>query len=388
MTSWKILQVSGAAEGGSWFVDQLIGLRDRGHRVHAVVPSPGSVEEALRRTGIPVEIIPFRGYRIQDGKRLIGAQRRLGTLIRRGDFDIVHAHLLKSMVVSRLAARGRSAPVVISHVPGVVHLQSRLLAAIDRSTMRWDHALIGSCTAFAEVYRRMGARQVFVNHYGFHTDRFDPDIPGAPFRAEQGAAETEILVGMVAHMYPTRLRAFSQTGVKGHETFIDAAALFLRRGTNAHFFIVGDEFAGDGSYRRTLEQRVAAHGIRDTIRFLGHRADIPHVLAGLDILVNPSLSESASYTMMEASLMRKPVVATKVGGLVDTVLDGSTGLLVRPDDPTAVSQALERLAVDSNFRRRLGIAGRSHVLANFDIAHTLDELEGIYSTVLRSRDES
>jgi glycosyltransferase involved in cell wall biosynthesis len=384
--SWNILQISGAAEGGSWFVDQVTELRARGHRVHAVVPGTGSVERGLRAAGVPTSVVPFRGYHPRDAVRLLRAQLAVDRMVRRGGFDIVHAHLLKTIVVSRLAVRGRRRPALVSQMPGVVHLQSRPLAAIDRWTMRRDDLLVASCTDFARQYRARGARAVAVNHYGFHTSRFDPDVPADPFREEQRLPPGQPAVGMVAHMYPTRLKAFRGVGVKGHETFIDAAADLVGRGLPAVFFVVGDEFAGDGSYRRRLEARVRSLGMADRVRFLGHRTDMPQVLAGLDVLVNPSLSESASYTMMEASLMRRPVVATRVGGLVDTVLDGRTGLLVPPARPAELADAIERLARDPGLRARLGAAGRQHVLASFDISRTVDGLEELYRSVMERRD--
>ena len=310
------------------------------------------------------------------------AQTRLSRRIKNPSVDIVHAHLLKTVVVARLAVRNAHRPALVSQMPGTVHFESPILSAIDRVTMHWDSALVASCNDFAEKYTDRGARKVFTNHYGCTTGLLDPDTPRGPFRREQRLDDDTIAVGMIAHMYPTRLKAFQDVGVKGHESFIDAAALLSR--SNAHafqFFIVGDEFAGDGAYRQQLEERSARSGMSNRIHFLGHRTDVQNVIAGLDILTNPSLSESASYTMIESSLMRKPVVATAVGGLKDTVLDGTTGLRVPPDDPESLALAIHTLATDTQLRDRLGAAGREHVISLFDISRTVDELERIYAAV-------
>lgn len=374
----QILQVCGSADGASWFVDQVTELEQRGYHIEAVVPGEGTVKERLTRTGTPVHVIPFRGYHPKDWRRLIRAYRDLSALIRNGPWDIVHAHLFKSFILARMILRGRRTPRLVTQVAGTVHLQSWPLAAIDRVTLRWDTILVGSCTEFAQTYARRGSRRTAVSFYGCHTDRFDPATSGAAFRDRYGLTPTDIAVGLIAHMYPTQLKSFRNIGVKGHEVFIDAALALAEHDPRLYFFIVGDEFVGDGSYRRELERRAAPLIESGQLHFLGHRTDMPDIIAGLDVLTNPSLSESASYTMIEASLMRRPVIGSRVGGLPDTIVDGRTGLLVPPGDDEALANAVRRLVDDPEVRRRMGREGRSHVLEMFDITKTVTTLEEIY----------
>lgn len=374
----RVLQVCGSADGASWFVDQVLELSQRGYHVEAVVPGEGAVKQRLTHAGVAVHVIPFRGYHPRDWRRHVRAFRSLSALMRHGRWDIVHAHLFKSFILSRAILRGRRSPRLVTQVAGTVHLQSRPLAMIDRLTLRWDTILVGSCTEFAEVYRLRGSRHTAVNFYGCHTDRFDPATSGQNFRERYGLAPTDVAIGLVAHMYPTRLKSFRDIGVKGHEVFIDAAMVTHMHDSRLQFFVVGDEFVGDGSYRRELERRAAPLIESGRMHFLGHRTDMPQVMAGLDILVNPSLSESASYTMVEASLMRRPVIGSRVGGLPDTIVDGRTGLLIPPADHAALADGIGRLANDPEGRRRMGEAGRSHVLEMFDISKTVTALEAIY----------
>ncbi|WP_168217930.1 glycosyltransferase [Occultella kanbiaonis] len=380
--TYRILQISGTATGGGWFVDQVSELARRGHQVETVVTGDGPLKDRLETLGVKVHVIPFRGYRPGELWRVWRAYRHLAKLIRDGEFDVVHAHLYKTIIVCRTILRGRARPALISQVAGTVHLQSPVLSAIDRATMRWDTTLVASCTDFAETYQRLGARNVRTNFYGCHTDAFTPSDSPSPFREEFSLGISDIGVGMVAHMYPTTLRAFQTVGVKGHETFIDAAAILAERYDSLRFFVVGDEFSGDGSYRRTLQQRADKLVSTDRLQFLGHRTDMRNVLSGLDILSNPSLSESASYTMIEAALMEKPVVATRVGGLKDTVLDGRTGRLVDPADASQLAEAIGMLIEDANLRREFGRTGRRHVLGLFDIHATVDVLEEIYADTI------
>jgi len=377
----RILEVCGAADGGGWFVDQVLELTRRGHQVECVVPGPGSVAERLRAHGVRVRELPFRGYAPRDVPRVLRATRRLRKLAFGGDFDIVHAHLLKSIVLCRVALRGRG-PALVSQVANVVHLGSRPLTWIDTVTMRWDSLLLASCTDFEQRYRALGATATAVSFYGCDVDRLDPDATPDPFRAEQALDVGMVAVGMVAHMYPTRLAQFADVGVKGHETFIDAARIISDAHPEVRFVVVGDEFAGDGAYRRSLERRAADLVARGVLTFLGHREDMESVLAGLDVLVNPSLSESASYTMIEASLMRRPVVASAVGGLLDTVRQEETGILVPPADVAALAAAITRLVEDPTLRRTFGVAGRAHVRRLFALEATVDSVESAYARVL------
>lgn len=373
--------MAGLTEGGRWFTDQVVELIRRGHHVEAVVAGPGTAMSTLRDSNVPVHVLPFRGYRPADLPRVARESWHLRSLIRDGKFDIVHSHLLKSSVLCRVAAW--NLPVrVITQVPGVVHLASPALRAIDVATMRRDDLLLASCTAFEQTYRALGAPRTALSFYGCRTDHLDPDSPAAPFREEQSLPDSAVAVGMVAHMYPSRLKAFQGTGIKGHETFIDAARLVATRSPNVRFFIVGDEFFGGGAYRRALEDRAEDLVARGVMRFLGHRSDMESVLAGLDILVNPSLSESGSFTAVEASLMRKPVIASAVGGLLDTVVDGRTGLLVEPADPTVLADAILALVDDPARRKIMGERGRPHVTALFDLDATIASVEKSYARVM------
>jgi glycosyltransferase involved in cell wall biosynthesis len=384
--SLRILQVCGTGEGGRWFLDQVVELVARGHDVEAVVPAAGTLERTLKGHGVRVHVIPFRGYRPQAWARLMRAQRDLDRLIHRGGFDIVHAHLLKAVVSARLSCVLRPHPPLVSQVTGLVHLESAPLNLIDRLTSPCDDALVASCTNFADVYRHRGAKNVFVSHYGCHVEEFSPsDGDRQGTRRALALAPDEVAVGMVAHMYPSRFKSFRDVGVKGHETFIDAAARVVQRSPQTRFFIVGDEFVGDGSYRRALEERAASLGLAGRLEFLGHRSDIQDVVSAMDILANPSLSESASYTVIEASLMEKPVVASRVGGLTDTVLDGVTGTLVPPADASSLASAIVRYAQDPELRDAHGREGRRRVAAMFDIRTTVSSVEAIYLKVISAR---
>ena len=379
--SLRILQVSATAVGGSWFHDQVTGLARRGHDVRAVLPEPGPLASRLASAGIGVDIVRFRGKRPGQLPRIAAAEVRLLRLIREFRPDVIHAHLLIGTLACRLASAGYRPALRVTQVPGMPRLHIPALRWLDRWTLRRDDVVIGSCQAIADRYRAMGARSVAVSYYGCDVRAIDPSTSGAAFRREFGLAEGTPAIGMIAHMYRSRLRAFRDVGVKGHEVFIDAAPLIQAQVPGAAIFVVGDELAMDRGYRRDLQARAAARGAE--VRFTGHRPDIAAVLAGLDVVVTPSMEESACYAAVEALLMGKGVVASNVGGLPDTVRHGQTGLLVPPGDPAALAAAVATLIADPAMRQEMGRRGRQECLRRFDINTTTAQVEALYRVALR-----
>ncbi|MEH0578084.1 MULTISPECIES: glycosyltransferase family 4 protein [Streptomyces] len=383
----RILQISSAAVGGSWFHDQVRGLAELGNEVCALLPREGPLADRLRSIpGVRVEIIPFGlPRRIRQLPGLTAGLWRLMKFVRVYKPDVIHSHLIIAKLVARVASAAHRPALVVSQVPGVVHLRMAPFWILERLSLWRDDLVIGSCRAIARRYQAMGARSVAVSYYGCDVHRFDPATPPEPFRREFGLAADTPAIGMVAYMYPSKSRAFRQVGVKGHEVFIDAVPLVLRHIPDARFFVVGDELVGDGEYRRELERRATRLGVADRVLFTGFRSDISSVMAGLDVLVNPSMEESACYTVVEALLMRKGVVATEVGGLPDTVRHGRTGLLVPPADPTALAQAVTALVADPAARLRMAGQGRELALRQFDIAQTVSQVNDLYHQALAAR---
>ncbi len=380
----RVLQVAGTSVGGDWFHDQVTGLAGRGHTVQTVLPSDGPLGERLRASGVDVEIIPF-GLTRQLGeiRRVTSAELLLLRLIRAFRPDVIHAHLIAAALACRVASAGHRRALRVTQMPGRFSLLNPRLQWLDRRTLFRDDLVIGSCRAIAEQYSALRARSVAVSYYGCDVRRLDPLASGVAFRAEFGLSTAAPTVGMVAHMYSSRLHDFQGMGIKGHEVFLAAAPLILKKVPGAHLFIVGDEIAGDGDYRRGLESRAIALGVAGRVHFTGHRTDIASVLAGLDVAVNPSLEESACYTMVEALLMERGVVASNVGGLPDTVQHGETGLLVPPGDPAVLAAAVTELLADPRRRREMGRRGRDHCLHQFDIRVTVAQVEALYHQSLR-----
>jgi glycosyltransferase involved in cell wall biosynthesis len=378
----RVLHVVGTPAGADWFYQQVKGLARLGDTVQVVLPGDGPLADRLRDAGIGVEIIPFKGKEIRHQPRVAAAELRLARFIRSFQPDVIHAHLLKAILSCRLAASFYPKALRVAQIPGAVHLHSRLYRLLDQWTLSRDDLIIGSCQAIADQYRAMGARSVALSYYGFDVHHFDPLTSGSAFRREFGLADDIPTVGMLAYMYPPRFRAFQTISVKGHEVFLDSAALLLKRIPDIQVFVIGDEHLTAGGYRRRLEARSAELGINGNVHFTGHRSDVARVLAGLDVVVSPSIEESACGAMVEALLMQRSVVASDVGGLPDTVQNGVSGLLVPPGDPAALADAVAELIADPPRREEMGRRGRDHCLRRFDVNVTAAEVQALYLEAL------
>jgi glycosyltransferase involved in cell wall biosynthesis len=134
----------------------------------------------------------------------------------------------------------------------------------------------------------------------------------------------------------------------------------------------------DGSLRPELERRVKELGLEGAVRFVGFQADVREWLALADLSVLPSFFEGLPAGAIESLASGRPMVATAVDGTPEVVLDGKTGLLVPPGDPTSLAQAICRLLGDSELRSAMGEAGRRWVMENFSRERLIERTQELY----------
>jgi glycosyltransferase involved in cell wall biosynthesis len=164
---------------------------------------------------------------------------------------------------------------------------------------------------------------------------------------------------------------------------VAACALVRECVADVQFVIVGNtRLVNSTDYHRQVQQLVVKHDLTTAIQFLGLRDDIPEVLASLDVVVQPSLTEAGPRVPLEAMAMERPLVVTDVGGNSEEVIDGQTGLVVPVGDVRAIADATIKLLSDRVLARRLGKAGRKRVLEIFtDVIHTR-QVENVYQNLL------
>ena len=126
-------------------------------------------------------------------------------------------------------------------------------------------------------------------------------------------------------------------------------------------------------------------GIQGEVRLLGVRHDVNRLLAPIDLFILPSLWEGLPNAILEAMAMQKPVIATTVGGNVEAVTEGQTGLLVPPYDAPALADAMLSLLRDPRRAYHMGLAGRGKVEQAFNLAGIVDKYEELYERLIAQK---
>jgi glycosyltransferase involved in cell wall biosynthesis len=170
---------------------------------------------------------------------------------------------------------------------------------------------------------------------------------------------------------------------KSHETLLAAAAILRPEFPDVRYQIVGS-----GPRRAELEALARAKDLQEQVTFLGHRDDVAALLAAADLFVLPSRSEAFPNSVVEAMAAGLPVVACAVGGLLELIDDGRTGLLVPPDDPVALAGALRRLLADRPAADRIGAAARAEVAERYSFDGMVASFEALYLSALAAHSPS
>jgi len=385
----RVCHIAAATEGAVWVFEQLRDLRDRhGYDVSVILGGEkGALVDRFHAAGIPVAVAEFDFTSGRDPFRLLRQAVDLARLLRRRRFDVIQTHLFHSMVVGRIAAWIAGVPVRFSMIPGPIHLEAQGSRWIDRFTCWADTRIITSCEYTRTLYLRLGVAKdrLALVYYGPDERKFDPAaVAPADLRSEFGWAADAPLIGMVAYFYPALPHNrwipphVQGRSVKSQEDLIRALPLVLQEFPGAKLLLVGSGWGEGGrGYLQRMQALVAELGLERSIVFTGFRTDVPAVLRALDVSVQSSLSENLGGTI-ESLLMQRPTVATRVGGMVDAVVEGKTGVLVNPADPADLARGIVGLLRNPAAARQYGIAGRERMLANFTLGRTVEGLAELY----------
>ena len=182
-------------------------------------------------------------------------------------------------------------------------------------------------------------------------------------------------------------RRFVSSRICAHQNalieLLEAFAIVVRSAPETRLWIVGD-----GPLRGNLEDMTKRLGLEDRVVFWGMRSNVPAILRHATIGVNSSRNEGLANAIIECMAARLPVVATTVGGTPELVVDGETGLLVPPNDPRALAEALLALLRSPETARRLGAAGRRRVEEHFTVERMVTETEAVYEALLSNYDRT
>jgi glycosyltransferase involved in cell wall biosynthesis len=280
---------------------------------------------------------------------------RLARLMRRRRIDAVVTVGTggDKMFWGRLAARAAGVPVICSALhstglPDRVELPNRWLAPITDAFV----AVAASHGRYLAEHEGCPPGKIRVIPNGVDTRRFRPGRAPAALRQELGIPPGTPVAGIVAALRPE----------KNHALFLEAAARVRREMPAARMLIVGD-----GAERESLLGLARQQSLGESVRFLGTRHDVPEILALLDVLVLCSHMEANPVSILEAMASGKAVVATRVGSVPETVIEGLTGHLVAPGNAAELADRIVRLLRNRREAAALGRAGRRQVLEHWSI---------------------
>ncbi|WP_454784953.1 glycosyltransferase family 4 protein [Legionella sp. WA2024007413] len=389
MVPLKICYVLSTTEGGTWAFEQLRELRNTYQYEVSVILSgnSGTLVDRFKSENIPVYTADFDFMRPTDIFFLPGKILSLVRLLRQKRFDVIQTHLFPSMIIGRIASWIADVPIRLSMIAGPFHLEADTPRWIDKTTSWMDVAIIPSCNYSKQLYLKMNVPEdrLHVIYYSPDERRFDAEntLP-AGLREEFGWPADTPLIGMIAYFYP-KLGKNRWTppflhgkAIKGHEDVIRAAPMILKEFPNAKLLLIGSGWGEAGKeVMQSMQTLVTELGLQDSVIFTGHRQDIPRIYRDLDVSIQASLNENLGGTI-EALLMECPTVVTRVGGLVDTVIDGKTGVQVHVADPVDLAKGVLSLLRDPKTAKKFGEAGRAYMLEKFTLNSTVSDLNNLY----------
>nr|WP_254824757.1 glycosyltransferase family 4 protein [Haloglomus halophilum] len=298
------------------------------------------------------------------------AVHRIQRVIQDREIDVVHANM--SLNFDASIATWRSDAALVWHFNDVL--------------VPWPLTRIAGLLSGAIADERVVASGSVADHYFATTNgvqklyapvdiqEFNPDnVTGSGLREELGVPEDTIIVGGVGNLNP----------IKGHEYIIRAAAQVQSK--TEHEIVVpiaGGVLDSRMEYFEHLKSLRSELGLEQTVHFLGRRSDIPQLLSQFDIFVLPSIAEACPMAVLEAMAMRKPVVATSVGGVPEQITDGESGWLVPPKDSQELANAIVKAVEDEGERHRREKNARQKAVDVFSLERCIERHLETYSKAM------
>ena len=330
-------------------------------RVHAVCfRRTGAWLARVEAAAAEVAEFPLRSFKSPSS---IPALLRLAVWMRRREIAVVQAcdfyanvFALPAAALARIAVRIGSRRDVL--IPGRTTAQM----TAQRLAYHAAHRVVANSNAAAV---QLEAEGVSGDRVSVIANGIDLSLFSNPPRLGGGR-----VVSTVANLRPE----------KGHDVLLRAAATVLQRLPDVRFRIIGD-----GPTRPALIDLAAALGISSSVEFLGHREDVPALLAETDVFAFPSRTEAFPNGLIEAMAAGLPVVTSAVGGMLELVEDGRNGLLVPAGDDAALADRIIALLTDAGTARQLGHAARATIEARYSFDRMVASFEQMYVAELTRR---
>lgn len=339
---------------------ELMEMKARGHRVILVTPSHSALSEKCKKNDIKVFNLLFTNERFL--LNVFKLRKIFNTL----KADVVNPHSSKDGWVGVLAARLSRVPCIIRSRHIEVDYPNRFISQYAFKGLP-HHVITTSERIRRRLIDELGVEYNRIDTIptGVDTDRFCPLRNQGILRDELGISKEKKIVGMISV-----LRSW-----KGHRYFIEAAKQLSEDNDDLHFVIVGD-----GPQKKDIQLLLQEFDLVGKVSLLGHREDVPNVLADFNLLVLPSTGqEGIPQIVLQAQAMKIPVVGTRIGGIPEVIQDGVTGRLVPPGDSTRLSCAISEALKCYSFSCSMAEKAAQMVYTNHSLREMGNRLELIYS---------
>ncbi len=351
-----------------------------------VACTPGPYWEELRGRGL--RMVPLRIARSWNVVSHLFSWLRLVWLLRKLRIEVLHVHTPVAALIGRTAAWVARVPVVVytahgfTFHDGMPKWKYGVHMLIERFGALFHDALC--CVSeedarTAELVRIETPSRIHVTPNGVDAGLFHRAVSlqsGEAVRAELGIPKDAGVIAITGRI----------TREKGFVEFLEAAEIIAREDDNARFLIVGERLPSDRDNIGKLLRAKADSGIlKGRVIFTGFRDDIPAVLAASTIFCLPSWREGLPVSVLEAMMMELPVVASRVRGCREAVVDGSTGFLVEPRNAEHIAGACLHLLKRPDTARKMGQAGRRRAESLYRIDAALDRQWRLYRNLLGPR---
>jgi glycosyltransferase involved in cell wall biosynthesis len=360
--------------------------RSRGALVEVLSSSGEGLAEFLQKEQVANYVIEMQ-RRITPFQDLL-ALGRIAILISRRRYNVVHAHTPKAGLLTMLAAWMMRVPVRIYHIHGLpftakVGWRRLILKSSERMSVALATRVLCVSRSIREVAITSGVcpdAKIEVigggSIAGIPLERFNPDLYPADSRRakrrELDIPESAVVVGFVGRLVRD----------KGIADLMDAWESLREKLPNLYCLFVGP-FEHEDPLPSSVRSKMLAD---DRVRCTGLRWDTPALYCAMDILVLPSYREGFPVAPLEGAAMQLPVVATRIPGCVDAVLDNVTGILVPPASVPDLENAIYRYASSPELRREHGAAGRSRIVREFDETRLVSAMYRTYQRLLMAGD--
>ncbi|HTY60841.1 MAG TPA: glycosyltransferase [Acidobacteriota bacterium] len=297
---------------------------------------------------------------------------RLRKFIEEEEIAIVQTNLVDSGILGAIAVRfSKLRPILIATRRNAYHLRSanRLAFHFNKIVARWADAVVANSIAVVEKcvqQENISRNRIHLIENGVDLSRFGR-VPTNRAKEMLELGNRYPVIGVVANLRP----------IKGLIHFLDAAQILLREFPSACFVIVGR-----GPQKQELLERARRHRISERICFLDKAIEIAEAMAAFDIAVQCSISESFSNVLIEYMASAKPIVATRVGDAERIIQDGAEGLIIEPENPEAISEAVASLLRAPEQALEMGTRAREKAERNWTIARLSANYQALYNALL------